>query len=300
MHPEIEKLIDLIIIDGQISEKERDVIIKKAKELGVDLDEVIITLDAKLYQKEASQTKEIKDEKYGNRKKCPYCGAPAKSFSDKCDNCSEDFRFNTLGNLTKNLTDDDLSNFKKISRQSIPINKEELIEFATFSIGNANNNALGLPERNAWYSKFIEAKNKLKLAYQIEFNPFKSDNNIAFMGGLIDGKKQLELENELSGKDKTKKKIRRDAVGVFLIFCMSAFFYLFTIHDQGIEKEKNRLELIMIKVNDAVSKKDFDVALTLTSQLKWGYSDWYSDEIELIKSWDEKRESQLNEINKLH
>ena len=56
----------------------------------------------------------------------------------------------------------------------------------------------------------------------------------------------------------------------------------------------------MIKVNDAVSKKDFDVALTLTSQLKWGYSDWYSDEIELIKSWDEKRESQLNEINKLH
>ena len=53
MHPEIEKLIDLIIIDGQISEKERDVIIKKAKELGVDLDEVIITLDAKLYQKEA-------------------------------------------------------------------------------------------------------------------------------------------------------------------------------------------------------------------------------------------------------
>ena len=31
MHSEIEKLINLIIIDGQITEKERDLIIKKCK-----------------------------------------------------------------------------------------------------------------------------------------------------------------------------------------------------------------------------------------------------------------------------
>ena len=40
MNPEIEKLIDLIIIDGQITEKERNVILKKAAELGVDSDEL--------------------------------------------------------------------------------------------------------------------------------------------------------------------------------------------------------------------------------------------------------------------
>ena len=37
MHPEIEKLIDLALADGQITEKERNVILKKAAELGVKL-----------------------------------------------------------------------------------------------------------------------------------------------------------------------------------------------------------------------------------------------------------------------
>jgi hypothetical protein len=201
MHPEIENLIDLALADGQITEKERTIILRKAEKLGEDIDEVEMVLEGKISKLTQAKNKGQSETKQGLIKKCPHCGAPAKSFSDKCVECGEDFRFNTLGNLTDNLTDDDLSNAKKISRQSIPINKEELIEFATYSFGNANNNALGLPERNAWYSKFKEAKNKLKLSYQIEFNPFKSDSNIAFMGGLIDNAKQLQLENELSGQD---------------------------------------------------------------------------------------------------
>jgi hypothetical protein len=214
MHPEIENLINMALADGEVTEKERGIILRKAEELGEDKDEVEMILDGKLHQLQDTQKKQNGNSKHGVIKKCPHCGAPAKSFTDKCDACGEDFRFNTLGNLTDNLTDDDLSNAKKISRQSIPINKEELIEFATYSFGNANNNALGLPERNAWYSKFKEAKNKLKLSYQIEFNPFKSDNNIAFMDGLIDNAKQLQLENELSGQDlkdeQDAKQLRED------------------------------------------------------------------------------------------
>ena len=80
MHPEIEKLIDLGIVDGQITEKERKVILKKAAELGVDADEVEMTLDGRLYQLKASNPKE----KVGNIKTCPACGAEKKSFSYKC------------------------------------------------------------------------------------------------------------------------------------------------------------------------------------------------------------------------
>jgi uncharacterized membrane protein YebE (DUF533 family) len=47
MHPEIEKLIDLAVTDGQITEKERNVIFKKAAEYGVDADEVEMVLEAK-------------------------------------------------------------------------------------------------------------------------------------------------------------------------------------------------------------------------------------------------------------
>ena len=65
MHPEIEKLIYLALADGQITEKERNVILKKATELGVDSDEVEMTLDGKLHQLEANKPKEKeKYEKY--------------------------------------------------------------------------------------------------------------------------------------------------------------------------------------------------------------------------------------------
>lgn len=207
MYPEIEKLIDLAIRDGQITEKEREIILRKADTLGFDRDEIEMILEGKISE-QAQKNKNI-NSKQGVIKKCPHCGAPAKSFSDKCDSCGEDFRFNTLANLTENLTSNNEANATKISRQSIPINKEELIEFATFAFGNANNTALGLPERNAWYSKFKEAKNKLRLSYEIEFNPFKSDNNVPIMGNLIDNAKQAQLEYELSGQD-LKDELRRE------------------------------------------------------------------------------------------
>lgn len=39
MHTEIEKLIDLALADGYVSDKERSVILKKAKELGASSEE---------------------------------------------------------------------------------------------------------------------------------------------------------------------------------------------------------------------------------------------------------------------
>lgn len=40
MNEQLIKLIDLALADGQITEKERNVILKKASELGIDADEV--------------------------------------------------------------------------------------------------------------------------------------------------------------------------------------------------------------------------------------------------------------------
>jgi hypothetical protein len=92
MNSEIEKLIDLAIADGQITEKERNVILRKAAELGVDLDEVEMVLDGKLHKLEASKPKQ--KEKVGNIKTCPACGSSAGSFTSKCADCGHEF-FNT-------------------------------------------------------------------------------------------------------------------------------------------------------------------------------------------------------------
>ena len=48
MNPEIEKLIDFALADGVITDKEREIIRKKAEKLGEDPDEAEMILDAKL------------------------------------------------------------------------------------------------------------------------------------------------------------------------------------------------------------------------------------------------------------
>jgi len=44
-HPEIEKLIKMALADGQVTDKEREIILRKAEKLGLDIDEVEMYLE---------------------------------------------------------------------------------------------------------------------------------------------------------------------------------------------------------------------------------------------------------------
>lgn len=48
MNPEIDKLINLALTDGQVTDKEREIILRKAEKLGLDVDEVEMYLEGKL------------------------------------------------------------------------------------------------------------------------------------------------------------------------------------------------------------------------------------------------------------
>ena len=52
---DIDRLIDAVVADGVITEKERAVILKKATAAGYDADEVEILLDGRLHEKQAAQ-----------------------------------------------------------------------------------------------------------------------------------------------------------------------------------------------------------------------------------------------------
>ena len=114
MNEQLEKLIDLALADGILTDKEREVLQRKAQELGVDQDEFEMVLEAKLHlaQKAAapplppqpvSAPDKIKSNKEGDLKKCPSCGAPVQSFATKCSDCGHEFRNIESSNSVKNL-----------------------------------------------------------------------------------------------------------------------------------------------------------------------------------------------------
>ena len=97
MNSEIENLINMALADGEVTEKERGIILRKAEEIGLDRDEVEMILDGKiaLQKKELDNSqlsKENLSNKAGSIKKCPSCGAPVHSFVSKCGDCGHEFR----------------------------------------------------------------------------------------------------------------------------------------------------------------------------------------------------------------
>jgi len=96
---QLEKLIDMALLDGELTEKEKQILFKKAESFGVDLDEFEMVLDARLFEKQKETQAQAnlvsaapKSDKYGDVKKCPACGAIVQSFTGKCGDCGHEFR----------------------------------------------------------------------------------------------------------------------------------------------------------------------------------------------------------------
>jgi hypothetical protein len=83
---QIENLINMALADGELTEKEKQILFKKAEAAGLDLDEFEMVLDAKLFEKQktAAGTAAPKSDKLGDVRKCPACGAIAETFATKC------------------------------------------------------------------------------------------------------------------------------------------------------------------------------------------------------------------------
>ncbi len=85
----LEKLIDLAIIDGHLTEKERQVLLVKAREQGIDTDEFELVLEARLYQKRQAMNgaNPPSREDRLNLHKCPNCGEIPTGISKICPSC---------------------------------------------------------------------------------------------------------------------------------------------------------------------------------------------------------------------
>lgn len=96
---ELEKAVDSVLANGELTERSRELLMKKAEQLGVDLLDFELELESKIAQKKVSMSGSLpiysstspKSNKEGDLKKCPSCGAPVKSFATKCGDCGHEF-----------------------------------------------------------------------------------------------------------------------------------------------------------------------------------------------------------------
>lgn len=103
----IEALISAALADGILTEKEKQVLYKRAQAEEIDLDEFEMVLDARLVdlQKEEKAKKSVENEKaeviapksskLGDVRKCPNCGAVIGAFQMICPECG--FEFSNVG-----------------------------------------------------------------------------------------------------------------------------------------------------------------------------------------------------------
>lgn len=93
---QIENLVKAALTDGVLTEKEKQILFKKAESMGIDLDEFEMVLDARLVElqkaeKEKAEKSAPKSNKYGDVRKCPSCGAIVPALAGSCPECGYEF-----------------------------------------------------------------------------------------------------------------------------------------------------------------------------------------------------------------
>lgn len=120
---QMEGLISAALADGVLTEKEKQILFKKAQSMGIDLDEFEMVLDARLVEQKkeearnqqqhdlemekakAAQKSAPKSDKFGDVRKCPACGAMLGSFQTTCPDCGHEFTNVGAVNSAKQLFD---------------------------------------------------------------------------------------------------------------------------------------------------------------------------------------------------
>ena len=196
MNSEVIKMITLATEDGNITEKEREIIKRKAQEIGADIDEVEILIDAELAkQKKAMNASAPKPKtSKGKVKKCPNCGSIITDSMITCPECGYDFseqstvnediekriellseklisldsEYGVLGALADPFGSTAKKKAHVISSFSLPITKEGLIRMLEFSFGRyvesraSCERGTDAPIFNAWKSKAQQSISMLK------------------------------------------------------------------------------------------------------------------------------------------
>ena len=125
---QLEKFIEMALMDGELSEKEREILFKKATAAGIDHDEFEMVLSARLFERQQKNNSQantipvipqsstppppaqpipqaqqnVNSNKMGDLRKCPACNAIVQSYSAICADCGHSFsNISAVSSVTK-------------------------------------------------------------------------------------------------------------------------------------------------------------------------------------------------------
>lgn len=171
---QIEGLISAALADGVLTEKEKQILFKKAQSMGIDLDEFEMVLDARLVElqkaeKEKAEKSAPKSDKYGTVRKCPACGAIVPAFQGVCPECGHEFMDVDANASSKKLAEQLLkennTNKQKriIETFPLPNTKADLLEFLTALKPRISDSKDVLSQ--SYFKKYQECIEKAKVAF---------------------------------------------------------------------------------------------------------------------------------------
>ena len=282
MNEKIVQMVKLAIENGTISQKHRELIFSKAREVGEDPDLVELYLDNELAKQSASHVVTSKDAK--SLKKCPHCGAVIEDVYMKCPECGYVFSGLSANTCLKQLGDELKSaNSLKRKRQiiesvAVPNNKEDLLDFLLMLKPLIMDNKD--PLSKAYFVKYAECVSRSQ-----QF--FKSDKDFS---------EYVDLYRRVLSQ-RTKAKIKRNVAIIIALILLACVLVAPTM------LAKKRYLDNVAKFQSAISERNIsdmkssihDIILTPSKYVsKYNLSD-ISDMLkdELNKVADENKDSRL-------
>lgn len=124
----LETLIKAALVDGELTDKERQVLMRKAAEEGIDQDEFEMVLNAKVTELEAAKQK-TKMSTTGTPRKCPACGAIVPALAVSCPECGFEFSGINASSSSQQLLSKQIAEIKKTTAAR----KKEVIASGKYS-----------------------------------------------------------------------------------------------------------------------------------------------------------------------
>ena len=187
---DLEQLIEAILADGIITDKERAVLHQRAEREGISADEIDVLVDGRLVKMQGGPSmppplaNEPKPQKqgrnvqtYGVVQKCPNCGAPIQTTAMQCSECGYEFRGvganSSVERLSTMLCNAVAKHEKNEALQNIvisfpvPSTKEDLLEFIFYTKSKSRTTIADRenPMPEAYRKKYYECIDKAKFYF---------------------------------------------------------------------------------------------------------------------------------------